>query len=308
MSAFSDPEIYRTALESVPTGLCMIDQQKRVTAWSAGAEQLTGRLRHEVIGHSCVNEALLQCDQPGCEFCNEECPLARAMKVGQPVEAIGFLHHKQGHEIPVRLRAVPVRNAHGSIVGALETFEEQRVASHDQRQDTMDVPGCMDEVTLLASQTMMRSRLRDTLTTFHEVHVPFAVLLARPAGFEHFRASFGPEAASMLLRAFARTLEGALWRTDFVGRWGEDEFLMILNGCSDQSMHAVRDRVHRLLAENAIEWWGERRSLPVSIGLAAAQAEDSVESLMARAHQCLDAASSGLARGAASNHSSSSGS
>ncbi len=147
MSALHESEVCRGILESLPIGLCIVDMQKKIVYWSDGAEHITGRARHEVIGHSCVGEALLQCDQPGCEFCREDCPLARAIKTAHPSEAIGFLHHKAGHEIPVRIRAVPVRNAHGSIIGALETFEDQQAESMDHHEDGLHLPGCVDELT-----------------------------------------------------------------------------------------------------------------------------------------------------------------
>ena len=108
MSLFHDSEICRSILESLPTGLCVVDVQERIALWSDGAERITGHLRHDVIGHSCISETLLHCDQPGCEFCKEDCPVARAIKTSHPTEAIGFLHHKTGFEIPVRIRAVPV--------------------------------------------------------------------------------------------------------------------------------------------------------------------------------------------------------
>ncbi len=299
MCALLDSEICRGILESLPAGLCVVDLQKKIVLWSDGAERITGHLRYEVIGHSCVAEALLHCDQPGCEFCNEECPLARAMKTSQPCEAIGFLHHKAGHEIPVRVRSVPVHNAHGSIVGAVEVFEEQQPAAiPDHREDSLNLPGCVDEVTGVASQVMMRSHLRETLATFSEVQVPFGILFFRLQGLENFRARFGMPAASSLLRVVAHTLEGALWRTDFVGRWSDDQFLVILNGCREEALHSVRERMRRMLANDGIEWWGERRSLPVSIGQATAEAGDTVESLITRAQRSLGAASAWLAQAA----------
>jgi diguanylate cyclase (GGDEF)-like protein/PAS domain S-box-containing protein len=308
MSAFDDSEISRSILESLPVGLCIVDLQKKIIYWSDGAERITGHLRHEVIGHSCIGETLLHCDQPGCEFCNEECPLARAIKTSHPAEAVGFLHHKAGHEIPVRIRAVPVRNAHGSIIGALETFEDQESASPDHREDSLNLPGCVDEVTGVASHMMMQSHLRETLGTFADVHVPFGVLSFKLEGLEHFRASFGPDAASSLLRVIAHTLEGALWKTDFVGRWSDDQFLVILNGCQDQALYSVRERIRHMLANDSIEWWGERRSLRVSIGQATALDGDSIETLMERAQKSRDTASAGLARGAAAFGKQSSGS
>jgi len=292
MSAFDNSEVCRSILESLPLGLCVLDLQKKIVLWSAGAERITGHLRHEVIGHSCVAETLLHCDQPGCEFCNEDCPLARAIKTSHPAESIGFLHHKTGYEIPVRIRAVPVHNAHGSIIGAVEVFDElQPAVNPDHREDSLRLPGCIDNETNVASHGLMRSHLRQTLATFVEVQVPFGVLCLRLEGLRHFRASLGPEAASSLLRVVARSLESSLWTTDFIGRWSDDQFLVILNGCRQEAMHSVRERVRRLLANDGIEWWGERRSLPISVGHATAQPDDTVESLMERVQKSLETAS-----------------
>jgi diguanylate cyclase (GGDEF)-like protein/PAS domain S-box-containing protein len=293
MSPFlNDSEICRSILESLPVGLCVVDLEKKIVLWSNGAERITGRLRHEVVGHFCLSEALLHCDQPGCEFCREDCPVARAMKTSQSAEANGFLHHKAGYEIPVRVRAVPVHNQHGSIVGAVETFEEpQTTASSNDRGETNALPGCIDEVTSVASHARMQSHLRETLATMVAFQVPFGVLGIRLEGLQDFRSSLGPEAASSLLRVVARSLEGALWRTDFVGRWADNQFLVILNGCREEALSPIRERVRRLLSGDGIEWWGERRSLPVSIGHATAQADDTVESLMERVQKSLETSS-----------------
>jgi len=52
----------------------------------------------------------------------------------------------------------------------------------------------------------------------------------------------------------------------------------------------VSERVRRMLAGDGIEWWGERRSLPVSIGEAAAQSDDTIDSLIERAQKSLETA------------------
>jgi len=294
MSAFHDAEIYRSILETLPTGLCIVDMQKKIVLWSDGAERITGHLRYDVIGHSCVGEALLHCDQQDCEWCNEDCPLARAIRTSQPAEAQGFLHHKAGHEIPVRARAVPVRNPHGSIIGAVETFEDQlQAALVDHPPDSLRLGGFVDDVTGVPSHVMMRSHLRETLATFAEVQVPFGVLSIRLEDLGDFRVRYGQEATSSLLRVIGRTLEGALWKTDVVGRWNDDQFLVIVNGCSEEPLRSVGERVRRMLAGHGIEWWGERRSLPVSIGWALAQPGDTIESLTERAQKSLAASARG---------------
>lgn len=289
MSFFDDTEICRTILESLPTGLCVVDIQKKFFLWSDGAERITGHRRHEVIGKSCVGAPLLHCDHPGCEFCSEECPLARAIKTSRPAEGSGLLHHKTGYEVPVRIRAVPVHNQHGSIIGAAELFEA--IEQPAENESDARLPGCVDETTGVATRAATQSHLHESHRNFAEGGVQFAVLLCRIEEVDHFRSAFGPEAANGLLRVVARTIESALWRSDFVGRWADDQFLVVLNGCRQEALNAVCQRLRSRLANDSIEWWGERRFLPVSIGNAMAQQDEAIDSLLARVQQSLNSAS-----------------
>lgn len=308
MSCFEESELYRTIMESLPTGLCVVDLQKKIVLWSGGAERITGHLRHEVVGRSCVAEPLLHCDQPGCEFCSEECVFARAMKTAQATEATGLLRHKSGHEIPVWMQAVPVHNQRGSVIGAVEVFEELQPAARHNGVDGRSLPICVDGVTDVATRPMMQSHLRESFRTFNEDLIPFVILLFRLEGLERFRTALGTEAASSLLRVVARTLESVLWKTDYVGRWTDNEFLVILNGRSDEMVRSVCDRMRHMLANDAIEWWGERRSLPVSIGQVTSQTGDTPESMLERAQKSLDGASGWRTQRAAAGSSPSSGS
>lgn len=306
MSAFDEFDVCRNILESLLTGVCVVDMHKKIVFWSDGAERITGHLRHEVIGRSCVSQAYLHCQQSGCEFCSEECPLARAIMTAHPVEASGLLHHKSGYEISVRIRAVPVHNPHGSIIGAVETFEELEQSEFPNLEKAL--PGSIDDVTGVVSQAQMKFYLRESLAAFTERQIVFGVLRFRLQGLEHFRAAFGPDAALYLLRVVARSLASGLWRTDIVGRWADDEFLVILKDCDGKGLPAVRERLRRTLAHDSIEWWGERRSLPIAIGEATAQAEDTVESILDRSQKSLDSASQWLTRATAAGKNQSPGS
>jgi PAS domain S-box-containing protein len=158
MSSINEPEIWRGILESLPIGLCVLDLQKKIVLWSNGAERITGHLRHEVAGRSCVSEPILHCDQPGCEFCSEECPLAQAMKAAHQIERKVLLHHKAGYEIPVRARAVPVHNEHGSIIGSVETFEENKEVNKPEAREPISRSE-IDPVTSAARREILESRL-----------------------------------------------------------------------------------------------------------------------------------------------------
>jgi diguanylate cyclase (GGDEF)-like protein/PAS domain S-box-containing protein len=301
MLAFHDPEICRGVLESLQVGICVVDLQRKVIFWSDGAERITGYLRHEVVGRLCAGRTLLQCDQNACATCGHECPVGAAIQSAHPAEADGYFHHKEGHRIPVHLWAVPVRDAHGSIIGAVESFEDKHQSEDSEhREDGLKNSGCVDGATGIANHIIMQSHLRETLGTFVELQVPFGLLCFRLEGLDFFRANFGAEAASGMLRMVAHTLELAVWRTDHVGRWGDDQFLVILNGCTTDTLRSVGDRIGRMLASDGIKWWGEKRSLRVSVGQAAAQFGDTAESMLERALRSIPKDSTQNADGAAS--------
>ena len=290
MFSLHDSDICRSILESLPTGVCVVDMQKRIWLWSDGAERVTGHLRHEVIGRSCIAEPLLHCNQPGCEFCSEKCPLARAMKTSHAAESSGVLHHKSGYEVPVRLRAVPVRSQNGSIVGAVEIFEDLQSAAISSVQSAE----FMDPVTGTASRATAERYLHRAFATYRESQVPFGVLLIRVERLTHFRANLGAEAGSSFLRVVARTLEGVFSIADYIGRWTDDQFLVVLSECQHETLPSLREQLRRTLAGEGIEWWGERHSLPVSIGEACVRPDDTPELLLDRAHKSLHLASAWL--------------
>jgi diguanylate cyclase (GGDEF)-like protein/PAS domain S-box-containing protein len=312
MPFFQDPETYRDILDGLQIGVSVLDLQKRIVFWSDGAEQITGYTRIEVLGHACTDNILQHCNQNSCELCAERCPITAALHGAKPVEGIGFVHHKSGHRIPVHTWAIPLRDKHGSIVGIIQSFGGEVVVNgpnpNDQR---MKERGWLDLVTGLPNQAMMQSHLREALGTFADLEIPFAVVCVEVHEFGPFRARYGQEAATSMLQVLARSLRNTVWPTDFVGRWNENQYLVILCGCGEDALQAVVGRMRRMMSNATIVWWGEELAVRISIGHAYSVAKDTIASILQRAQQGLvegraarPAAQAGGAQAAAVNVSS----
>ena len=50
MSEFDNPEIFRSILENLPTGVYLVDRNRKILFWNNGAEEITGYLRQDVVG------------------------------------------------------------------------------------------------------------------------------------------------------------------------------------------------------------------------------------------------------------------
>lgn len=289
MSFFQDPEIYRDILNGLQVGVCVLDLDKRIVFWSDGAEQVTGYTRLEVIGHSCCENVLLHCNQQSCEMCDEKCPIGIALHESRPFEANGFIHHKSGHRIPVHTWAAPLRDKSGSIIGVIHTFDSQFATNPpDPKEHSLKQRGWLDEVTDLPNLAIMHSHLRETLATYTELHIPFAIMLLEFPDLDQFRSRYGQGAARAILQVLAHTMRNTLWPTDFLGRWNDGRFLAILTGCSEEALYTAAARMLHMLENATIMWWGEELSVRACLGHAGAQNGDNLESLLQRAGRSLE--------------------
>jgi diguanylate cyclase (GGDEF)-like protein/PAS domain S-box-containing protein len=288
MPHFQDPEIYRDILNGLQIGVCVLDLHKKIVFWSDGAEKLTGYSRIDVLGHSCAENILLHCNHNSCEMCAGKCPMATALHDAKAVEAMSSIRHRAGYWVPMYTWAIPLRDKHGSIIGIIQTFQSEfEVQETNPNDRSMEERGCLDYATELPNHAMMQSHLREMLGTFAELKVPFGVVCLEVQELSGFRARYGQEAATSILRVLARTLRNTIWPMDFVGRWSEDRFLVILSGCGEEALRAVSERMMRMTVCATIEWWGEELSVAVSIGSTAALDGDSVESLLGRTEDAL---------------------
>jgi len=110
-------------LDSLQTGVYLVGCSGKILFWNDGAERITGFRRHEVIGRSCRENILAHCNEKHCVLCGIACPLTGTMHEGKASDARVFFRHKAGHRVPVHVRAVPVRDQKGSIVGMAESFD-----------------------------------------------------------------------------------------------------------------------------------------------------------------------------------------
>jgi two-component system cell cycle response regulator len=284
MSELQDPEIFRTVLDSLQTGVCVADQKGKILFWNQGAERLTGHKRHEVVGRSCRDNILTQCNDQGCAACGATCPISRTVHEGKPQEAKMQLRHKEGHPVHVLMRIAPLRDPHGSIIGIAESFDEQNFAAErDRNRHTLAEHGCMDESTGIPNHEFTQFHLGKNLASFARYQLPFGIILIQVDRLAHFRAACGPPAGDAVLRVVAQTMKNAFRPSDFVGRWAEDQFLAILINCGDHGVEKTWERIRKTVTYAGLRWWSDELSVTTSVGYAKAQAGDSIDSLLKRA-------------------------
>ena len=104
--------------------------------------------------------------------------------------------------------------------------------------------------------------------------------------FRNFNNAYGHDIGDKVLKAVANTFVSAIRKTDFVGRWGGEEFIGIFPMANKMELEIIGEKI-RVLVENSVlrEENGNRYNITVSIGGAVLNEDDRIRSLIKRADE-----------------------
>jgi len=164
-----ESDFYRDIIDNLYDGVYFVDENRVITYWNKGAERITGYAAAEAVGRCCRDGMLNHVSANGVELCQDHCPLAAVMKDGSPREAEVYLHHADGHRVPVLVRGTALRDPEGKIVGAIESFSSNTSAvTARQKLHEMRRVAFSDGLTGIGNRKHLEGRLSASLAEFRE--------------------------------------------------------------------------------------------------------------------------------------------
>jgi diguanylate cyclase (GGDEF)-like protein len=134
-----------------------------------------------------------------------------------------------------------------------------------------------------ASQEDLKDRLESLCADSVQGGTAFGVLWITVDQAHDLRKTHGAGACDAMFKKVERVLAQGLRPAEHLGRWGEDEFLVISHERTPE-MLAIHAQALAGLARTAdFRWWGDRVSLTVSIGAAQAESAGTLADLLERA-------------------------
>lgn len=282
-------DFYETILDNLYDGVYFVDRDGKITFWNRGAERISGFGSAEVMGSRCSDNLLMHVDGQGNALCTGgSCPLRKTIADGAPREAELYLHHKEGHRLPVLIRVAPLYGPDGQIVGAVETFSDNssRVAAL-RRIAKLEEMAYVDALTGLANRRFSEIALQARLDEVHRYGWPLGVLLMDIDHFKKVNDTWGHDFGDRVLRMVSQTLRNASRTFDIVGRWGGEEFISVAPNLSRGELHSFADRFRVLVQQSSLPAGSEMVRVTVSVGATLARSGDTVSTLVERADRLM---------------------
>lgn len=126
----------------------------------------------------------------------------------------------------------------------------------------------IDALTGLANRRLLMDRLKAEVERASRHNQHFVLAMLDVDHFKQFNDKHGHEVGDHILVAVARNMESLLREYDVCGRWGGEEFLLILPQTSLEEAHTVISRVHQGIRNVVIHVGHRALSVTVSIGMA----------------------------------------
>lgn len=287
-SAFTEEpnSLFKLVLDNLAEGVYVTDRKRRIMYWNQTAEQLTGYKAEEVLGKTCADNILTHVNNSGCLLCTGDCPLSRTLEDGRPRRADVYLHHKDGHRVPVEVRVRPIWGGNGEIVGAVELFHDNsRQRAVRERAKELAKLAFLDPTSQVGNRRYLEQQLSYFLDQYSKSGIPFGVMIADMNDFKIINDTYGHVTGDAALATVARTLSNCLRASDVVGRWGGDEFLAILPGITNEALLNSSEKFRRLVSQSSVLVEGSQIRLAISTGVAMVVPGDSPKSLLSRADQ-----------------------
>lgn len=275
-----DTQILQWLGDKMYEGIYIVDRQRRIIYWNTGAEDIAGYCDQEVMGKRCWDNLLRHVDDQHRELCRGWCPLVATMQDGQEREAAVYLHHKEGHRVPIKVRVVPIRDAADTIIGAIEIFCKNADQVSPNIREDKTLP--LDPLTNIANRFFMENHLKARLAELHKNFRPFSLIRVSIASTEHIAQIYGPAVRDDVIKMVANTLAQNAGTSSITGRWEAGDFVIVVNGAQQNMLATMIDKLSFLVDQSFLIIEGQVVRTKVSINVVTAHLDDTLETLLAR--------------------------
>lgn len=279
-----EKDSYERIIENLHDGLYFVDRDRIITYWNKGAERISGFTAEEVVGKSCGDNILTHVDSHGNNLCTGMCPLAETIKDGRLREAEVYMHHKDGHRIPVSVRVSTLTDNDGIIIGGIELFTDiSNQEAIKLRVKELEELALLDNLTRLANRNYIEREIKNRFQEKKRLNVPFGVLFMDIDHFKKINDSYGHVVGDNVLKFIARSFVANARSFDLYGRWGGEEFIGIIRNVEGKELELIGNRVRVLVENSYIIHENKKLYVTISIGATLVKEDDTIDSLIKRA-------------------------
>jgi diguanylate cyclase (GGDEF)-like protein/PAS domain S-box-containing protein len=199
---------------------------------------------------------------------------------------------KQGNRISVIVSASCIKKLNGEIsklVVILTDITEQKQAKEKLKLLNLQLAheATHDFLTGILNRRAIIENLKNELTRAERQHSALSIGLCDIDHFKQVNDTYGHHIGDDVLRGFVKAVQNVIRPYDLLGRYGGEEFLIIVPDSSGSAEKTIYERVRAEIAEKKIQTTSGEVGITISIGVTNSKKNNTPDTMLTSADKSL---------------------
>ncbi|MEA2104466.1 MAG: diguanylate cyclase [Candidatus Cloacimonadota bacterium] len=242
---------FRVLSSSAQDAIFMMDDKFRVTLWNAVSEQMFGYENREISGKK-IYEFIIPPENRhefklGMKNFSEN---GNGKFVGKITELSVIKKDGKRFSTELSLSSVKLGNIWHAI-GIVRDITERK-KSKEQLQKAyqkMDILARTDFLTKISSRWDVLEKIKYEIQRFERFRYPFALIISDIDSFKSVNDTFGHDVGDKVLQHISDIMKKMVRRQDVLGRWGGEEFIMMLPRTEIDGAKIICERIRQTIMD-----------------------------------------------------------
>ena len=239
----ASPDVFETFFDQAKIGLALADLALRYVRVNATYAEMVGRAPEDLVGEP-FRTQLHPDDRAGSDerverlLSGRESSLQSEQRYVTPDGRVSWVLHG--------VTVVPDRDGNPAwFAVSAQDITERRKAEQDLRDltATLSERAVRDPLTGLSNRVLLEERLRAVLSRDARTGDTTGLLFLDLDDFKPVNDDHGHLIGDAVLRTIADRLKAGVRPSDTVARLGGDEFVILVEGASEEGVHALAERL-----------------------------------------------------------------
>ncbi|HEY6010109.1 MAG TPA: diguanylate cyclase [Nitrospirota bacterium] len=253
--------------ESFHDPINIVDREFRIIKFNDAYSRMRGKQPEDLFGKKCF-EALYQRDD-----CCTDCIVERTFRSSEPQSGEKRIMAAGGSHIWIEIFTYPIFDRNRTVTHIIEytrNITDRKNAEEEKNQliRTLNHLSTADSLTGLLNRRALSETLHHEMDRAQRYDSDLSLMLCDVDGLKTINDTYGHAAGDWAIQAVAASLMRSLRKTDTVGRYGGDEFMIILPETSLDGARAIAEKIRAAISEIKMDVSTDVRvGISLSIGI-----------------------------------------
>jgi diguanylate cyclase (GGDEF)-like protein len=189
------------------------------------------------------------------------------------------LRCKDGRVLDVEVNTTYLAERGGRLYSFVRDITERRLMERELLRSAT-----YDRLTGVLNRHTIEDRITAEIERFNRYGTSCSLIMLDIDDFKNINDTFGHLVGDDVLSSIAGVLGQNIRTLDSLGRWGGEEFMILLSGTGQQDATSVAEKLRKVIEQHVI---GEEVRVTASFGVTESREDDSLDTMMRRVDDLL---------------------